>query len=103
MNAQDEMQLRSESSRGQRAVELMEDELIVEAFSILEQRFMTEWAASPARDTEGRERIWVMQKLLGNLKAHLLEVATTGKLASLQLEQNRTKVQRAKEWLTEQF
>lgn len=103
MNLNEESKLRTESLRGQRAVELMTDPLMVEAFDLLHARFQTEWADSPARDTEGRERIWLMQKLLKNLGGHLSEIAQTGQLASLQLEQHRTRLQKAQDWAKERF
>jgi hypothetical protein len=103
MSPNTESQLRSEATRGQRANELMADELIVEAFTQLNNRLTKEWADSPVRDSEGRERIWLMQKLLKNVGDHLSEIAQTGKLASLQLEQERTLVQKAKEWAKEVY
>lgn len=103
MNHETEAQLRSEASRGMRANELFQDELIVEAFTTLENRLMQEWADSPVRDQEGRERLWLMLKLLKNVGGHLKEIAQTGKLAAIQLEQERTIAQRLKsqvsEWL----
>lgn len=103
MDVANESQLRSEASRGQRAAELMQDPLMAEAFALLDERFNQQWADSPARDTEGRERIWLMKKLLKNVGDHLAEIAMTGKLAALELEQNKSRAQKAKEWLTDQF
>jgi len=101
MKPETEAQLRSEASRGTRANELLSDELMVEAFTLLDERLTYEWANSPARDTEGRERIWMMQKLLQNLRGHIAEVAQTGKLAAIQLEQERTIAQRLKDQVNE--
>lgn len=99
----DEFKLHDEATRGERASELMDDPLMVEAFTLMQERFTAEWADSPVRDTEGRERIWMMQKLLQNVRSHLLQAATTGKLASLQLEQKRSMAQKAKQWASETF
>jgi len=101
MNIAEEAKLRAEATRGMRANELMSDEIMVEAFTLLDQRLTNEWANSPARDTEGRERLWIMLKLLKSVEGHLKEVATTGKMAALKLEQERTLMQRAKQWATE--
>jgi hypothetical protein len=101
MNLNEEAKLRAEATRGMRANELMSDEIMVEAFTLLDQRLTNEWANSPARDTDGRERLWMMLKLLKSVEGHLKEVATTGKMASLKLEQERTLMQRAKQWATE--
>jgi hypothetical protein len=103
MNLENEGQLRSEATRGQRAAELLADPLLVEAFALLDERFNQQWADSPARDTEGRERIWLMKKLLKNVGEHLAQVAMTGKMASLQLEQHKTMLQKAKDWAREAF
>lgn len=103
MNLSEEPRLRAEAMRGQRAHELMADDLMVEAFGTLNTRLTKEWADSPVRDTEGRERIWLMQKLLKSVGDHLSEIAQTGKLASLQLEQERTRLQKAKAWASERL
>ena len=103
MKNETEAQLRSEAARGFRATELMNDELMLEAFSTLDHRLTQEWADSPVRDTEGRERIWLMQKLLKNVDAHLREIATTGRMANLQLEQERNLLQKAKQWASESW
>lgn len=44
-----------------------------------------------------------MQKLLKNLEGHLSEIVRTGQLASTQLEQHRTRLQKAKDWAKEVF
>ena len=98
MNPPEQAQLRSEATRGQRAVELMADDLMVEAFTTLNTRLTNEWANSPVRDTSGREQIWLMQKLLKSVESHLSEIAQTGKLAALQLEQERTRLQKMRDW-----
>ena len=103
MSPNTESQLRNEATRGMAANELIANELLIEAFAKIDARIMQEWADSPARDTTGRENLWTMKKLLSNLSAHIAEVATTGKLASLQLEQERTLVQKAKEWAREVY
>jgi hypothetical protein len=44
-----------------------------------------------------------MNKLLGSLEAHIAEIATTGKLARLQVEQERSALERAKDWMAERW
>ena len=103
MKPETEAQLRSEATRGMEANDLLSNTLLVEAFTVLDERLTVEWANSPARDTEGRERLWMMHKLLLSLRGHISEIAQTGKLASIQLEQERTLAQKIKnqvnEWL----
>ena len=101
MNPETEAQLRHEANRGMRASDLLNDDLMIEAFATITERLSSEWANSPVRDTEGRERIWMMQKLLQSLKGHIEEVLQTGKMAALQLEQQRTIAQRLKSQMSE--
>lgn len=81
------MELDHEISRGQRAAEILDNDLYIEAFDTLKTRLMNQWADSPARDKEGRESLWLMTKLLESVQAHLNEIMQTGKIARVQLEQ----------------
>jgi preprotein translocase subunit SecD len=103
MNIHEEAKLKTEVARAEKANELLSDEIMVEAFTVLNRRFTEEWANSPVRDSEGRERIWLMQKLLKSVEDHLREIAQTGKLASLQLHQHQTMLQKAKAAMREIF
>lgn len=97
-NLSEEHQLLAETERARQAQELMEHPLFKEALDLYRQRLMDEWASSPARDTEGRERLWLMAKTAEVVPQHLKELMETGKLASTQLEQKRTLRERAKSW-----
>lgn len=81
------MELDREISRGQRAAEILDSDLYIEAFDMLKTRLMQQWAESPARDKEGRESLWLMTRLLENVQGHLAEIMQTGKMARVQLEQ----------------
>jgi hypothetical protein len=81
------MELDQEISRGQRAAEVLDNDLYREAFDTLKARLMQQWAESPARDKEGRESLWLMTRLLENVESHLSEIMQTGKMARVQLEQ----------------
>lgn len=82
---------------GDRAREVLENEAYNDAFSQIKSEVMQQWADSPARDTEGREKLWLMQSLLSKLQLTLQTTMETGKLASLELEHKRTLLQRAKD------
>lgn len=87
--------LRGEVERARMAAELSEHPLFREALDGYKDRLTREWAASPARDTEGRERIWLMLRTAEAVEAHLRELMETGKLASIQIEQKRSLKERA--------
>lgn len=93
-----EHQLRTEMDRSREAQELLEHPLFREALDLYKARLTQEWEASPARDTDGRERIWLMHRVAGAVERHLLEIMETGRLASLQMEQHRSWLQRVKDW-----
>ena len=85
MSADLEYRLQEETQRGERARLLLADPLIAEAFDTIQQELMTAWQTSPARDTDGRETLWLSVKLLNQVKSHLQSVVETGHLAQIDL------------------
>ena len=92
----EQQQLETEVERARQAREITEHPLWAEAFDAYRKRLMDEWAASPARDTDGREKLWLMVKTASAVERHLAEILETGKLASIKLEQKRSLLDRAK-------
>lgn len=72
--------------RGRQAAELLEHPMLLEAFAALESEVMEQWKSSPARDEEGRERLWLMLRLSEKVKAHLTNLITTGRMAKIALK-----------------
>lgn len=99
----DDGRLLAEMERARQAQELAEHPIFKEALEQYRQRLNDEWAASPARDIEGRERLWLMSKTISVVEGHLKELMETGKLASIQWEQKLTLAQRAKAALRGQW
>ena len=79
------MDFEKEQQRGHRAKQILEDEIFVEAIQKVSAELDQEWINSPVRDTEGRERIYMMKKMLNVLLVQLQSVMETGKLASKQI------------------
>jgi hypothetical protein len=79
------MDKEKEIQRGHRAKQILEDPIFVEALQKVSQELDQEWINSPIRDTEGREKIYMMRKMLGVLHVQLQSVMETGKLASKQI------------------
>lgn len=77
--------LEHEASRGEHAARLLSDPLLNEAFDALHERLHESWITSPARDVEGREVLWLSQKLLTQVKAHLFSLVETGQMANIEL------------------
>lgn len=77
----------TEILRGERARQLLEEPLIVEAFALIEREYMQAWQDSPARDAEARELLYLSIKNLAKVKAHLSHVMESGTLAKATLAQ----------------
>ncbi len=84
--------------RANRAKEVIENEAYIEAFEMIHTEIKNQWETSPARDTTGRETLWLMQGLLKKLQSALEMTMQSGKLAQKELE-HRSKVQKLKNWL----
>lgn len=91
------MELSERIYNGDRAKEVLENEAFIAAFNDIEKEVMTQWKSSPARDAEGREKLWMMLSLLNKLQATLKTALDTGKLAKLDLQHQRTLAERARD------
>lgn len=79
--------LHQESSRGDRAKELLESELMQEARHIITTNLHDEWEASPARATKEREYLHMQLKAFNEVFRHLQSVLETGKMARQTLKE----------------
>ena len=83
----DELKLNRERERGARAEALLRDDLLQEAFAVLEKRYVEEWRMTQFRDTDARERLWQAVNIVGKVRDHLAGVVNGGKLAQRQLDE----------------
>ena len=96
MKEAEEIKLVGESERGARAERLMKDEMLQEAFNKVEDGIVQKWKESPIRDAEGQATLRLLHKCLNDVRGYIKEVAETGKLANVQLDNERTLRERAK-------
>ncbi len=80
-----------ERKRGADASYILEHPLYVESVTSIRERLMKNWQESPVRDTEGREKIWMMLTMLNEIEANFRSMVQTGKLASSQLASAKQK------------
>ena len=73
--------LHQEDARGAKAREILEEPLVVEAFGKVEAEILSAWEDSPARDVEGREKLYQMLMLTRKVKRHFESVVLTGEMA----------------------
>jgi hypothetical protein len=57
-----------------------------------------QWKTSPARDQDGREKLWLMLKLLDKVQLCLQSSLDSGKLAAKELEYQNNLSKKVKEW-----
>lgn len=74
-----------EIQRAQEAERLLAHPLLIEAFETIEKEVIEKWKQSPARDGDGREKLWLTLKLLHRVRTHLESVVSSGKLAQMKL------------------
>ena len=83
-----------------RAKEVTENEAYIDAFQSIKTEIETQWQSSPARDTDGRERLWLMHSLLQKLQLTLQSTMDSGKLAQVEIDfREKTRLQKLNEWL----
>jgi hypothetical protein len=80
-----EGRLETDLARAARAQELLQNELLQEAFAALEARYFEEWRTTQFRDTDARERLWQAVNVLRKVKDHLARMLADGKLAQHEL------------------
>lgn len=82
---------------GNRAKEVLENEAFTAAFEAIEQEVIEQWMQSPARDQDGREKLWSYLHLLKKVRTHLTSTLETGKLAQIELQHQQTLRDRARQ------
>ena len=80
------MDLEKEKQRGLRAKQILEDEIFVETINTIKTNLYQEWINTPIRDSEGREKIFLMTRMYDSLLVQLKSVLETGKLATKQTD-----------------
>lgn len=86
----DESKLRIDESRGRRAKQLLEDELVNEAFKSLEDAYVLAWRSTAPLDEKAREKLYLAINVVGKVRDHLQRVVENGTLARKELDQLAT-------------
>jgi hypothetical protein len=94
MDANDRAKRAHEVERAERARAVLENPLFVEAFEAVEKELMTRWKQDAGLEPPGRERVFLMVTLLGQLRQVLTQHIQTGDMARLQLREHKTMKER---------
>ena len=81
MNSDDILRRAADAKR------LLDEPLLVEAFTTVKAELTTAWENAPTRDTEGRERLYLMVRLLEKLRSHIRTVAEEGEIEAKRITQ----------------
>jgi predicted ArsR family transcriptional regulator len=93
------MELEKHIYDGNRAKEILENEVFQRVMADIKQEIIEQWQTSPARDQEGREKLWNLLKLAEKLEIMLKQTFDSGKLALAELEHQQSLAERAKDYL----
>ncbi len=72
--------------RGNEAERLLNNTLLIEAFSTLKAEYINGWENTGSKDTDARERLWQAYQIVGKVRTHLITVADSGKIEKKQIE-----------------
>lgn len=92
----DEIALNKAQARAARAQRLLDDELLVEAFTSLEGAYTAAWRSTTIDDVSGREKLFLAINVVGKVRDHLQGVVNNGKLAAAELKQLAETAERKK-------
>src|SRR5581483_9794144 len=82
----DEHALIRANGKGTRAQQLLENELLVEAFKGLEDAYTKAWRSTTIEDVAAREKLFLAINIVGKVRDHLSRLVIDGKLAQAELE-----------------
>jgi hypothetical protein len=83
-------------AKARRAQDLIDDELLGEAFRTLEDNYASAWRATVIDDVAGREKLFLAINIVGKVRDHLTAVVANGKLAQAELRELAQTAERRK-------
>jgi hypothetical protein len=92
----DENKLIRDTGRAIRARQLLDDEMLVEAFKMLEDAYTLGWRNTSAGDTAAREKLFWAVNIVAKVRDHLTAAVTNGKLAQEELNEIAQTAERKK-------
>lgn len=90
------MNLHKDAAFGAAARAFAENEVYKKAFSDVRAGILAKWEEAPLRDTEGQHQLKIMLKLLNDLEMNIKRAVDTGKLAEVQIAQEKDQESRMK-------
>jgi len=91
-----EARLGEAAAKAARAQDLLDNELLSEAFKGLEDNYTSAWRATGIDDVAAREKLFLAINIVGKVRDHLTAVVTNGKLAQAELKELAQTAERRK-------
>lgn len=92
----DESQLAAAGARALRAQELLDNDLLIEAFKTLEDNYASAWRSTALDDMQGREKLFLAINIVGKVRDHLSAAVANGRLAQAELAELARTAERRK-------
>jgi hypothetical protein len=92
----DETRLGEAAAKAMRAQNLLDDDLLTEAFKALEDSYTSAWRATAIEDVAAREKLFLAVNIVGKVRDHLTAIVTNGRLAQAELKELARTTQRRK-------
>jgi hypothetical protein len=83
----DEYKLDQAAAKAVRAQALLDNELLMDAFRMLEDSYTAAWRATRIEDVAAREKLFLAINVVGKVRDHLSQIITNGKLAQAELKE----------------
>jgi hypothetical protein len=83
----DEDTLSQAASEGARARQLLENDLLAEAFKGLEDSYTAAWRSTTIDDVAAREKLFLAINIVGKVRDHLSAIVMNGRLAEIEWRQ----------------
>lgn len=82
-----ETKLGEAAAKAVRAQDLLDNELLSEAFKGLEDNYTAAWRATTVDDVAARKKLFLAINIVGKVRDHLAAVVANGKLAQAELKE----------------
>jgi hypothetical protein len=83
----DDSRLDQAVAKAVHAQDLLDSELLTDAFRTLEENYTSAWRATVIDDVAGREKLFLAINIVGKVRDHLNAVVANGKLAQAELKE----------------
>jgi hypothetical protein len=92
----DESKLNQATARAVRAQDLLDNELLTEAFERLEENYTAAWRATTIDNAGAREKLFLAINVVGKVRDHLAAIVANGNLAQAELKELAQTAERRK-------